>query len=274
MTTTTPSMQTLSADKTGAWDLVTGFLSWRLWAFLGLQDIRQRYRRSSFGPLWLALGLGVTILGIGILYSEILKVSPGNFIPFLSISLLIWNFLTSVVNESTGMFQSGAGMMTSMRTPYSAFALRCIVRNLVVMVHCVAPAAIAFVYFKYPVGATAVAALPGFILLVANMYWIALAIGLVCLRYRDVAQIVLYTMQLALFLTPIIWQPTSVHSRGIGSLLAYNPLYHMVQLIRGPVFDHVVPFASFRFCAIMLVVGGGVTVFAFMRARRYMVYWI
>ena len=249
-------------------------LSWRLWAFLGLQDIRQRYRRSAFGPLWLALGLGVTIVGIGLLYSQILKVSAGNFVPFLAISLLTWNLISTVINESTGLFQSGAGLMTSMRMPYSTFSLRCIVRNLIVMVHCAAPAAIAFVYYKYPVGPVALAALPGFLLLIANLYWIALAVGLLCLRYRDVGQIVIYTMQLAVFLTPIIWQPAQIQSGGTRTLLAVNPLYHLVQLIRGPVFDHVVPFASLQFCAIMLVIGGGATVVAFMRARRHMVYWI
>ena len=272
MTTTTPSVQSLSAEKAGAWDLVTGLVSWRLWAFLGLQDIRQRYRRSAFGPLWLALGLGVTIIGIGLLYSQILKVSAGNFIPFLAISLLVWNLITSVINEATGLFQSGAGLMTSMRMPYSTFSLRCIVRNLIVMAHCAAPAAIAFVYYKYPVTLTALAALPGFLLLIANLYWIALVVGLLCLRYRDVGQIVTYTMQLAVFLTPIIWQPTQIKS-GSG-LLAFNPLYHLVQLVRGPIFDHVVPFASWEFCAIMLVVGGGATLVSFVRARRHMVYWI
>lgn len=272
MTTTTSSVQAPSAEKAGAWDLVAGFLSWRLWAFLGLQDIRQRYRRSAFGPLWLALGLGITIIGIGLLYAQILKVSAGNFIPFLAISLLIWNLITAVINESTALFQSGAGLMTSMRMPYSTFALRCIVRNLIVMIHCVVPAAIAFVYYKYPVTLTALAALPGFVLLLANLYWISLAVGLLCLRYRDVAQIVIYAMQLAVFLTPIIWQPTSIKSG--SSLLAVNPLYHLVQLVRGPVFNHVVSLDSFEFCSVMLVVGGGATVVAFMRARRYMVYWI
>lgn len=272
MTTTTPSPQSLSAEKAGAWDLVTGLLSWRLWAFLGLQDIRQRYRRSAFGPLWLALGLGVTIIGVGLLYSQILKVPPGNFVPFLAISLLTWNLITSVVNESTGLFQSGAGLMTSMRMPYSTFSLRCIVRNLIVMVHCIAPAAIAFVYYKYPVGLSALAAVPGFLLLTANLYWIALAVGLLCLRYRDVAQIVIYMMQLAVFITPIFWQPANFKAG--SSLLAFNPFFHLVQLIRGPIFEHVVPTASFEFCTIMLLVGGGATVLSFMRARRHMVYWI
>ena len=271
MTSTTPSVQTITAEKAGVWDIVSGLRSWRLWAFLGLQDIRQRYRRSSFGPLWLALGLGVTILGIGLLYSQILKVSPGNFIPFLAISLLVWGLISAVISESTTLFQSGSGLMTSMRMPYTTFALRSITRNLIVAAHCVAPVVIAFIYYKYAVTPVALLAIPNLILLLVNLYWISLAIGICCLRYRDIGQIVLYVMQLAMFLTPIIWQPAQLRS---GMALQYNPLYHMVELIRGPIFESRVPLASMEFCALMVVVGGAATLFAFVRVRRQMVYWI
>lgn len=272
MTTTTPSNQTISAEGVGLWDLLSGVRTWRLWAFMGLQDIRQRYRRSSFGPLWLALGLGVTILGIGLLYSQILKVSPGNFIPFLSISLLTWNLVATVITESTSLFQSGSGLMTSMRMPYTSFALRCITRNLIVAAHCVAPVVIAFIYYKYPVSPVALTSLLGVLLLVANLYWISLAIGIMCLRYRDIGQIVIYAVQLAMFLTPIIWQPSQVRSTNLS--VAFNPLYHLVELVRAPVFEARFPVASFEFCSLMLAVGGAATVLAFVRLRRVLVYWI
>ncbi len=272
MSTNTPATQVISSEGAGLWDITSGLRSWRLWAFLGLQDIRQRYRRSSFGPLWLALGLGVTIVGIGLLYAQILKVSPGNFIPFLALSLLIWNFISAVLNESTGLFQGAAGMMTSMRMPYTTLALRCIVRNLIVAAHCVVPAAIALVYYKYPVTPAALMAIPGLLLLVANLYWISIAIGLVCLRFRDVQQIIIYGLQLALFLTPIIWQPSQI--RAGSAFLAANPLYHLIEVIRGPVFEHRIPATSFEFCLILLPLGGAATLLSFVRLRRQMVYWI
>ena len=38
---------------------------------LGWQDIRQSYRRSVFGQLWITIGMSVTIAAIGIVFGTI-----------------------------------------------------------------------------------------------------------------------------------------------------------------------------------------------------------
>ncbi len=262
----------IDGPRMAAWDFAQGFLNWRLWAFLGLQDIKQRYRRSSFGPLWLMLGLGVTILGIGILYSRILKVTTGDFIPYLAVSLLIWNFISTVVNESVTIFLLGAGLMTSTRVPYTSFVLRGLMRNLIVAAHCVVPVIIAFLYYKHPVHWVALMALPGLLLLLLNLYWISLCIGIICLRFRDMGQIVIYGTQLALFVTPIIWMPAQIDPNSI--VMKYNPLYHLINLVRGPLFYGVVPVDSISWALGLLAIGGAFTAVVMVYFRRFLVFWI
>ena len=256
----------------GIWDITYGLLSWRLWAFLGLQDIQGRYRRSMFGPLWLALGLGVTVAGIGLLYSQILKINPGNFVPYLAIGLLAWNFITSVLGESTNLFQAGSGLMTSVRFPYTTLSLRSIVRNLIVMAHCVVVVVMAIYFYKYKITIVSFFALPGLILVLFNMYWLSIAIGLICVRYRDMGQIINYGLSLAVFVTPIIWQPSQV--RPGSAILQYNPLYHLISLVRDPIFLGSFPTGSWIFCVAMFLIGGSVTLLAFARYRQRIVHWI
>ena len=259
-------------DNVGVWDFVTGLLSWRLWAFLGLQDIRQRYRRSSLGPLWLAAGLGVTILGIGILYSQILKTPAEKYIPFLAISLLIWNTFSVVMIESTSLFQGGAGMITTMKVPYTTFVLRCITRNLIVAAHCAVPVIIAYVFYHYPLKLTALWAIPGLIMLLANTYWMSLLIAIVCLRFRDVAQIVIYAIQIMLFISPILWLPTQVSPNNPAIL--FNPFYHLLSVVRSPIYQGIVPVGSWKFDATLLIIGSAITAVAFIANRRKLVYWL
>lgn len=259
-------------SSVGIWDFVTGLLSWRLWAFLGLQDIRQRYRRSSFGPLWLAAGLGVTILGIGVLYSQILKVPANTYIPFLAISLLIWNTFSSVLIESTSLFQGGAGMITVMKIPYTTFVLRCITRNLIVAAHCAVPVVIAYVFYRYPLHLAAIWALPGLLMLLANLYWMSLLIAIICLRFRDVAQIVIYTVQIMLFISPILWLPTQISPTSPAVL--FNPFYHLLSVVRAPIYQGLLPGRSWSFDAVLLVVGTAATATTFILNRRKLVYWL
>jgi len=265
-----PSASTHS--QIAAWDFIQGFSNWRLWAFLGLHDIKQRYRRSSLGPLWLAMGLGATILGIGILYSQILKVDSKNFIPFLAISLLVWNFLASTITESTTTFLTGSNVITSTQIPYTSFVLRCLVRNLIVAAHCSIPVLLVFLYFKIPLHLVSLAAIPGLVLMIANMYWVSLIISVVCLRFRDIGQIVIYSTQLALFVTPIIWMPNQIR---VGSpFIRFNPIYHLISLVRGPVFFGVFPVESWIVSIAMLMVGFVVSVVTLVRFRRSLVFWV
>ena len=257
----------------GVWDFVVGLTSWRLWAFLGLQDIRQRYRRSAFGPLWLAAGLGVTILGIGILYSQILKTPADKYVPFLAISLLGWQFISTVILESTSLFQGGAGLITTMKVPYTTFVLRCLVRNLIVMAHCAVPVLIAFIIYKYPVHFAIVYSVLGLLLIVANLYWVSLLLAIVCLRFRDVGQIVIYSVSIMLFITPILWQTSSLSSPRNPTVL-YNPIYHLLTIFRAPVYEGVMPWGSVAFALTLLVAGSTLTVVVFLINRRKLVYWL
>ena len=263
---------TLPSRSMEIWDIVSGFTNWRLWAFLGLQDIRQRYRRSSFGPLWLALGLGVTILGIGILYSEILKTSSGNYIPYIAISLLCWTFVSSVIIEATTGFTGQQHVISSVQVPYTSFILRNIVRNLIVAAHSIVVVVVAFVWFRYPITWVAIASVPGLFLVFINLYWIALLVGLVSTRYRDVAQIINYLMGIALFLTPVIWLPTTL--RPGSPYLALNPLAQMLKVIRDPIFYHSIPIQSYFYLVAMFFLGMSLTLLIFFRSRKYLVYWL
>jgi len=57
----------------------------RLAGVLGWQDIRQRYRRSSLGPFWLTISMGVLIGALGFVFSALFEMAVADFIPFLTL---------------------------------------------------------------------------------------------------------------------------------------------------------------------------------------------
>src|SRR3954467_11500540 len=50
-------------------DLVAGWRQRELWGHPGWQDIRQRYRRSILGPIWITISMAVTAVALGVLYA-------------------------------------------------------------------------------------------------------------------------------------------------------------------------------------------------------------
>jgi ABC-type polysaccharide/polyol phosphate export permease len=253
-------------------DILDGFTKWRLWLFLGYQDIKQRYARSVLGPLWLVMGLGATIIGVGFLYSQIMRSNPGTYLPFIAISLAIWNLISAIITDSTAIFQANASLIKSVSIPYSTVILRCIVRNGIVFLHYLIAVIITFVIAEYPVDYKVIFAIPGLILVVANMFWISICLGMLCARFRDMAQMTQYTLLLAQFATPVIWMPSQVSAQ--SPYLLFNPIYHLIELIRAPIFEHSLPVNSFIFCTIMFLIGTTVSVFLFNQNKRYINFWL
>ena len=75
-------------------DLATGLRRWRLPAALARLDIRNRYRGSVLGPFWLTLSTAVMVVGLGLLYSSLFKMELANYLPFIAVSLIVWNMIS------------------------------------------------------------------------------------------------------------------------------------------------------------------------------------
>ena len=74
-------------------DLVEALKAYDLWLFLAWLDIRLRYRRSKIGPLWITLSMAIFCLTLGTVYSKLLNVDGEEYLPFLSVSFVIWGLL-------------------------------------------------------------------------------------------------------------------------------------------------------------------------------------
>src|SRR5882762_5225974 len=70
-------------------DLRQGWRQRSLWGYLGWQDIKQRYRRSTLGPLWISISMGVLAVGLGILYAALFNTDYQKFLPYVATGLLI-----------------------------------------------------------------------------------------------------------------------------------------------------------------------------------------
>ena len=95
-----------------AWsDLVRGFLQHELWLQLGWQDIKQRYRRSMLGPLWITIATGVMAATLGLLYSVLFKVPVEKFLPHVTVGLIMWNFISGSIKEGSEIFIDNEGLI-------------------------------------------------------------------------------------------------------------------------------------------------------------------
>ena len=71
--------------------------------------------------------------------------------------------------------------------------------------------------------------LPGIALVLVNLTWMALLLGVVCTRFRDMPNIIASILQVAFYLTPIIWMPNLLPERAGTMLLDINPFLSLAR---------------------------------------------
>jgi ABC-2 type transport system permease protein len=265
----------------------------QLWAHLGWQDIKQRYRRSVIGPLWITISMGVTAVGLGVLYAVLFKEPITTYLPYVVVGFIVWNFINGCLIEGMDTFISNEGMIKQMPAPLSVYVLRTVWRQVLMLAHNFAIYVIMLVIFfgsldhpysmnggtPHPgLSFTALLAIPAAALIAINGVWVSLLFGIISTRFRDIPQVINSVIQLLFYMTPIIWSPdTFLNEQGRGwakLVFELNPLYHFVQIMRGPLIGQQVSPASWLVVLGITVVGWALALVAMRNYRARVSYWV
>ncbi len=250
----------------------------RLWPLawtLAMLDIRLRYRGSLLGPFWLTLSTAVMVGAIGFLYSRLFHQNISAYLPFLTISLVLWNFISTVTSDGCLCFTQAEGMIRAMRMPLSLHAARAVLRNILVLAHNIVVIAVVFVVFHTQPSPASFSLLPAAALWVVDAMALTLVLGAFGTRFRDIPPIVASVVQIAFYITPIMWNPAMLTHRGLSMVLVtWNPFYALLEIMRGPLLggplDAAAWTAALGYSAVLVLLAGAV----FARTRARIAYWV
>ena len=253
-------------------DVREGAALWPLWGMLGWNDILQRYRRSLLGPLWLTASMAIMVVSLGVIYAQIFKIEIDDFMPFLCVGLLVWNFISLILGEAGTLFAGSASYIKQIRLPYSVYVFRFLWSKVIIFAHNFVIYFGILLYFRIWPGATAALALPAFALLVFNGACVSLYLGLVSARFRDVPQIVQSITQIVLFVTPIMWKPQLLTRYNF--LMTFNPFYHLVEVVRAPLLGELPSWHNVVAVGLITAFNAALAGMIFARFRARISYWV
>lgn len=240
---------------------------------LAWHDVVSRYRGSILGPLWITLSMGLMVLGIGVLWGELFRVSTQTFIPFVAVGIVFFGTVTTTINEGCETFVQAAGMLSQTSLPMLTFVWRTVLRNLIYLAHHLVIVLVVLIYFGYWKTANYPVAALGLLFLVANVAWISMLVAIVSARFRDIPQIVQSVTQAAAIMTPVFWLPDRIPAR-YHLILDLNPFYHLLEAVRAPLLGATVAPHSYLFLAGMAVAGWLMTFALFANTRRRIVHYL
>ncbi|MFM9970237.1 MAG: ABC transporter permease [Burkholderiales bacterium] len=254
-------------------DIVLGLKSTNIWAMLAWQEIKQRYKRSIIGPLWLTISTAVLIGAMGPLYGRLFSQDTSAYLPHLAVSYIIWALISNLLNECCNAFINAESLIKQVKLPLTTHVLRVVWRNFIVFGHqslvfifvlIIFPPRLSFDLLLVPLGIG---------LLLINAVWVGILLGSLCARFRDIPPIISSFVQVAFFLTPVLWQASSLGH--YAWVVNFNPLYHAIEVIRAPLLSAVqFPWVSLAVSLLMAILGLALTLAFFTKYRARIAYWV
>ncbi|SNV53340.1 ABC transporter permease [Corynebacterium imitans] len=260
-------------------DLVRGWGQYELWLQLGWQDIKQRYRRSTLGPLWITIATGVMALALGLLYSMLFQIEIREFLPHVTVGFIVWGFISGCVKDGANVFIENEGLIKQLPSALSVHVYRLVWRQLLFFAHNIVIWVLLVIIFRIPLTWQTLLAVPAMLLLVLNGVWVTMLFGIIATRFRDVAPLLEALVQLLFYVTPIVWttqtlkeQSGEVAQRAL--LAEINPLYHYLEIVRAPMIDQPVAAYHWGIVGICTLIGLGITLLAMRQMRFRVPYWV
>lgn len=254
-------------------DFIKSFLATQQWWALAMFDIRQRYRRSTLGPLWITLSTGIMVGALGFLWSSLFKMPLQEFMPFFAVGLILWTFMSSQINESCTTYTQFEGYIKQINLPLPLYVLRVWSRNIILFAHNMIVFVIVWASFGFAWLPNLPIALLGFALVSAIVFFLSVPISILCTRFRDISPIVQSLTQIVYFFTPVMWQPKILPPR-YQWVVDYNPLHHMFEIVRAPLLGQSVALESWLWSIGLLAFFALLAVFMHTRYKKRVAYWL
>lgn len=216
-------------------DTFTAIKLWRVWVFLGAQDIKARFRRSFLGPLWIVLNIALFVGGAGVVYGLLFGQPMGEFLPFLAAGSVIWGFLVSSLTDSGLAFINAEGYIKQFSYPKQIYLLRTwICSSTILLIGLSALIPVQLIYQRFDLWGW-ILALPGAMLLALAALGHITICAYLGTRFRDLPHAFGGILQIVFFVTPILFPVKVLKERHLDFVYQYNPLYYLIDVVRHPI---------------------------------------
>ncbi len=212
------------------------------WWSLVQGELRNKYRRSLMGMAWSILHPLILTILLVIVFGAIFKSSFLEFAPFVYAGLTLWEMIFSSFSVGTGCLLGCESYIRQQKHPMAIYSLK---QSLVIVINYMIASigVIAWCWFSKPsVIPVCIIALPLALPIILALSWsITTFSGFLNAKYRDFQQVVAIVLQAIWFVSPVYFQPKVFISAGLSGLVVYNPVTHILNLVREPLVNGVFP---------------------------------
>jgi ABC-2 type transport system permease protein len=205
------------------------------------RDLLTRYKRSVLGVAWTMLNpLGMMIV-LSIAFSSAFGIKQEGYAAYVLSGLIAWNFFSQTTNAATSHLVWGGSLLRRIYVPRTVFAVAAVGTGLINLLLSVLPLLLVMLVTGMTIKPTVVLLPVPIIFLTLFSLGMGLLVSSIAVFFADVAEMYQIVLTAWMYLTPIIYPVSMLPETYRIWIARLNPMYHLVELFRMPVFDGVVP---------------------------------
>lgn len=204
------------------------------------RDLKARYKRSVLGVLWTMLNPLLTMIVMTIVFSAVFRFAVTNYPVFMFSGYTFWSFFAQSTLAAAPVIYGNGQLIKKVALPKSIFPIAVVASGLVNLLLALPALLIIMLATGRPIQPAMLFLPISLLALVLFTAGLALFLAAATVFFNDIQHIYGVLLTLLLYLTPVMYPLTIVPQR-YHWLLSVNPLYYLIEILRQPVYDGVVP---------------------------------
>ena len=215
-------------------DLKEAIVRYRLAIELAKTELLKSYTRTLLGPIWETISLGILMFLMAFIWSKLIK-TEGNYVIYLVTGMIVFRYISQILNASTWMFIERADIVKCFNIPYSSYALAKVIYSVFIFFHHL-PLIIIFSIFydNNFLNKNLLYLIYSIPIILITSYSVSILVGMLTARFRDVMSLINTITSVMIFFTPILWSPDQLDSRTQLFVVDPNFFYHFIEIFRQP----------------------------------------
>ena len=196
------------------------------------------------------------------------------FVPYLTLGLISWNYLTNSIIDGGNAFINSEGYIKQISLPIYVYIFRSFVSiGLTTLITFCAFVIVAVIY-PVPIGWGTWFVIPGVLIMMTTSLLLITIFAHLNARFRDVAHTVAVGMQVLFYVTPVIFPAKLLLDRGnMRYVIELNPMYHLLEVVRRPLLTgQSAEWESYLAAGIIIVTLAGLAAAVIANYRRRIVF--
>ncbi|RPI20472.1 MAG: ABC transporter permease [Chloroflexota bacterium] len=204
------------------------------------RDILTRYKRSVLGIAWTMLNPLGTMLVLTIVFQYAFGRQEG-YAAYVLSGLVAWTFFAQTTHAATVNLVWGGGLLKRIYAPRTVFALSAIGTGLINLTLSLVPVLIVMLATRVPIRPALLFFPIPMIFLAMFSLGMGLLISTIAVFFADVIEMYQIFLTAWMYLSPIIYFPDYLPEEFRIWIVRLNPMFHLIQLFRAPIYDGRVP---------------------------------